>query len=420
MPDQPLAAPDGTAVRVALWRAMHVQVDPPPHVLEDEVGLRLADPADGWRRRPDLDPHTTSRARASIVARARFVEDLVAEQAALGVGQYVILGAGLDTFAQRRPEIAAGLRAGAAAGPARPGRLGAGPRPAAGRPLRPAPVAGRHLPPAHRRRCARRVGDTMSTASLVAHQARYDLRVYLRDPRARGFTLALPLLLLLLFGYIFRHETFSNPGSAPIPGDVYYLPRMIVLGMTSATLSNLVVVLVAKRETGALKRRRATPVQPVVLIGGDVITTELSVLTIVVLLTAIGWAVFGVHLTAAGGGAVLVTSVVGTAALCGVAYAVATVIKSIDAAGPLVMLVMFGLNAISGIYVPESLFPGWLREVALVLPVRPLAVAMQAAFDPRTNGGRQLAWPDLLIVAAWGVAGTLYAALRFSWSPSRA
>jgi methyltransferase (TIGR00027 family) len=47
--------------------------------------------------------------RASIVARARFIEDLVAERAAGGVGQYVILGAGLDTFAQRRSELAAGM-----------------------------------------------------------------------------------------------------------------------------------------------------------------------------------------------------------------------------------------------------------------------------------------------------------------------
>ena len=89
---------------------MHVQVDPPPHVLEDEIGLRLAAPDDGWRRRPDMDPHATSLFRASIVARARFIEDLVVEQAGRGVSQYVILGAGLDTFAQRRPEIASGLR----------------------------------------------------------------------------------------------------------------------------------------------------------------------------------------------------------------------------------------------------------------------------------------------------------------------
>ncbi|MFJ2643804.1 class I SAM-dependent methyltransferase [Streptomyces sp. NPDC087511] len=110
MTDQQTGAPDSTAVRVALWRAMHVQVDPPPHVFEDETGLRLAAPGDDWRRRPDMDPRTTSGFRAAVVARARFIEDLVTEQAGRGVDQYVVLGAGLDTFAQRRPDIASHLR----------------------------------------------------------------------------------------------------------------------------------------------------------------------------------------------------------------------------------------------------------------------------------------------------------------------
>jgi methyltransferase (TIGR00027 family) len=108
--NQHTVAPDSTAVRVALWRAMHVQNDPPPHVLEDEIGLKLVAPEDGWRQRPDMDPHFTRLFRASIVARARFIEDLVAEEAGRGVSQYVILGAGLDTFAQRRPEIASRLK----------------------------------------------------------------------------------------------------------------------------------------------------------------------------------------------------------------------------------------------------------------------------------------------------------------------
>jgi methyltransferase (TIGR00027 family) len=102
--------PDHTAVRVALWRAMHVQVDPPPHILSDEIGLRLVAPEDGWRHRPDMDPVGTSPYRAGVVARARFVEDLVTERLGYGVTQYVVLGAGLDTFAQRRPEVAARLR----------------------------------------------------------------------------------------------------------------------------------------------------------------------------------------------------------------------------------------------------------------------------------------------------------------------
>lgn len=101
------AAPDHTAERVALWRAIHVESDPLPHVLEDAIGLQLAAPDENWRQRPDMNPEATKRFRASILARARFIEYLVAELARRGVGQYVILGAGLDTFAQRRPEIAA-------------------------------------------------------------------------------------------------------------------------------------------------------------------------------------------------------------------------------------------------------------------------------------------------------------------------
>ena len=103
------AAPDNTAVRTALWRALHVEIDSPPHVFEDVLGLQLAAPDDDWRSRPDMSPFTRPF-RASIVARARFVEDVVAEEAARGVEQYVILGAGLDTFAQRRSDLTSQLR----------------------------------------------------------------------------------------------------------------------------------------------------------------------------------------------------------------------------------------------------------------------------------------------------------------------
>ena len=94
--------PDNTAVRTALWRALHIEADPPPHVFEDVIGLRIAAPEPGWQKRPDMSPFTAPF-RASIVARARCVEDLVAEKA---LSQYVVLGAGLETFVQRRPELA--------------------------------------------------------------------------------------------------------------------------------------------------------------------------------------------------------------------------------------------------------------------------------------------------------------------------
>lgn len=106
---QTTAKPDQTAIRTALWRALHVQIDPPPHALEDEIGLKIVAPDEGWQRRGDMHPQGTRTYRASIVVRARFVEDLVMEEISRGVGQYVLLGAGLDTFALRRPDLAGRL-----------------------------------------------------------------------------------------------------------------------------------------------------------------------------------------------------------------------------------------------------------------------------------------------------------------------
>lgn len=110
MNDELDTAPDSTAARVALWRALHAEIDPPPHVLEDRIGLQLLAPGPDWRGRGDMDPQFTRPFRASIVARARYIEDMVVEQAGRGLGQYVILGAGLDSFAQRRPDVASRLK----------------------------------------------------------------------------------------------------------------------------------------------------------------------------------------------------------------------------------------------------------------------------------------------------------------------
>ncbi len=103
-------AADPTAIRVALWRALHLEVDSLPHVFKDEIGLQLAAPNEGWRERPDMQPQGTKGFRAGIVARARFVEDTLLEKFNQGIRQYIILGAGLDTFALRAPKSLSSLQ----------------------------------------------------------------------------------------------------------------------------------------------------------------------------------------------------------------------------------------------------------------------------------------------------------------------
>jgi methyltransferase (TIGR00027 family) len=116
--------PDFTAVITSLWRAAHLRLDAPPHVLKDDIGLRLvsdtdvltaylgpeaAGRPDAWLAHP-LMGEQFRRWRATMVARARLVEDIVAEQVDRGHDQYVILGAGLDSFAFRRRDLVRTLR----------------------------------------------------------------------------------------------------------------------------------------------------------------------------------------------------------------------------------------------------------------------------------------------------------------------
>src|SRR5258705_11142610 len=100
------ARPSKTALRVALRRAAHQLYDAKPLVLDDPVAVAILGDtyAEELRRtptRPDR-PFSVSL-RAFLVARSRYAEDTLARAVAHGVTQYVLLGAGLDTFAHRNP-----------------------------------------------------------------------------------------------------------------------------------------------------------------------------------------------------------------------------------------------------------------------------------------------------------------------------
>ena len=103
------ARPSRTALRVAMRRAAHQLYDAPPLVLDDPIAIAILGPhAEELDRTPGRDPANKPRPfsialRAFLVARSRYAEDLLANAVQRGVTQYVLLGAGLDTFAHRNP-----------------------------------------------------------------------------------------------------------------------------------------------------------------------------------------------------------------------------------------------------------------------------------------------------------------------------
>ena len=253
-----------------------------------------------------------------------------------------------------------------------------------------------------------------ASVRLVAHQARYDLLAFARDPRARFFTVALPVLFLVLFSSIFSGG-HTTAGAARVSTAAYYVPHLMALGVVAAGLVNLAIVIVDQRESGSLARRRATPVPAGALIAGRAVTAIAAALLVDAVLVAIGAAAYGVSLPATALAPLAVVTIVATGALTCLAYALSGLIGSADAAQPVVQAIVLPLYFISGVFVPNDNLPRVLRDIASVFPVSWLAQAMQTPFAHGT--GSAWDWEAMGVIALWGAAGLAMAIRRFGWFP---
>jgi ABC-2 type transport system permease protein len=257
-----------------------------------------------------------------------------------------------------------------------------------------------------------------SFVRLTLHQFRFDLKAFFRNRQSRFFTLALPVLFLVIFSSVFGSlQPVKIPGGT-IPAKEYYVPGLIALGIIAASFVNLVISVTVQRETGVLKRRRATPVAAASIIAGRALTAIVTALLITGVLLGIGWGLYRAHIPAHTAPALVVTVALGALVFCCLGYALASVIRNEDAAQPITQAVILPLYFISGVFVPASIIPHWLLDVAKIFPVRHLAAALLSAYNPHTTGAG-FAGGDLLILALWGVGGLVVALLRFSWLPLR-
>jgi ABC-2 type transport system permease protein len=254
-----------------------------------------------------------------------------------------------------------------------------------------------------------------STAALVPHEVRHNVRAFRRNRQAQFFTVALPVLFLVIFCALFGNGTVRVPGGT-VKESTYYVPGLVGLGLIQASFASLVVSVVTQRESGILKRRRSTPVRAWVLIAGRALTAVGIAAVMAVILILIGWVVYGASLPGRTIPAIAVTIAVGAVSFSALAYAVSSVINSADSAQPVVQFVLLPLYFISGVFVPAAEIPNWLLDVAKVFPVRHLQEALLKAFNPHTVGAG-FAWSDLLVLAIWGVVGLAIAVWHFGWQP---
>jgi ABC-2 type transport system permease protein len=252
-------------------------------------------------------------------------------------------------------------------------------------------------------------------STLVVHQARYELLAFWRNTQGRFVTLALPIVFLVLFTSVFGDGHIEVDGR-DVRQATYYVGYVAALGVVSAAFTSLVIMVTIDRESGILKRRRAAPVSGTGLIAGRVASAAVIAIAAVACLLVVARIAYDVKPEPVKLPAVVLATVVGAASFACLGYAVASFIRSADAANPVTQCILLPLYFISGVFVPSDEIPSGLLSVADVLPVRPLAQALYAPFDPATTGAA-IAGGDLLVVALWGVAGIVIATLHFSWAP---
>jgi ABC-2 type transport system permease protein len=268
-------------------------------------------------------------------------------------------------------------------------------------------------------RASRPAGPTPAARgplALLLHQARYDTLASMRNPRARFFTFMFPILLLVIFASVFGHDHTTVVDGTRVSLARFYVGGIMAMSVMVSAYAGLVITITAAREAGALKRRRATPVPPAILIGGQALATLLTAAITCTLLLVIARVGYGTGFSIGALAAMGVTVVVGTLTFACLAYAVAGLIGSPDAAQPIVQATMFPLYFISGVWIPSSSLSPTLRHIAEIFPVEHLAAALHLA-SVRGSLSSALAPTDLLVLAVWAVGTAVFAARRFSWLP---
>jgi ABC-2 type transport system permease protein len=189
---------------------------------------------------------------------------------------------------------------------------------------------------------------------------------------------------------------------------------MAAFAVISACYTNVAMTVTFQRDAGILKRINGTPLRAGVYLTARVLHALLVAILLVVITAGFGRLAY--HATVPGGITLVhfvVMLVVGAGSFCALGFAITTAIPNADAAPAIVNASILPLLFLSGIFIPLGTnAPTWIVWVARIFPVRHFALGLQAGFL-----GTSFDWVDVGIVAAWGVAGLLYAIRRFSWEP---
>jgi ABC-2 type transport system permease protein len=243
---------------------------------------------------------------------------------------------------------------------------------------------------------------------IYLHQLRTEQLLYWRSREAAVFTFIFPLLLFVLLGSVYTGHIYGVPASQAL------LAALLAYGCAMVAFAGLAITLVLRREQAILKRLRATPLPPVVYVASLLTSTVLIYIAETVVLFLLGRAVFGTPFPDRMGSLFLIV-VLGAVCFAAMGVGLSGLIRSGEGSSAVVNLIVLPMSFLTGAFGPTRHYPHFLRVIGDVLPLKYLVDLSNAVYlHDRSFWSQGTA---IGVLAVWGAAGVVTAALKFGWEP---
>lgn len=261
----------------------------------------------------------------------------------------------------------------------------------------------------------------MNTFKIGVSRGNLEIRQFLRQRESVVFTLLFPVLLLLIFGSVFKNTI--SPG---VTFSQYFVAGMIASGLINTGFQQLAIMIPLERDDGTLKRLRGTPMPPASYFIGKILAVLASMFVQILLLLLVGTLIFGVHLPTDIGHWITFTWVtllgITGSTLLGIAFS--SVPRSGRGASAMVTPIVLVLQFTSGVFFIFKDLPSWMQNVASIFPLKWLTQGMRSVFLPNDFASQEVAksWQHgqvALILSLWIVIGLVLALKTFRWERSR-
>jgi ABC-2 type transport system permease protein len=246
---------------------------------------------------------------------------------------------------------------------------------------------------------------------LFLHEVKTEQTLFWRNRESAFFTFSLPVIFFLVFGSIYGDSTITKEHLRAAP---FLEAGMIGYGAASTAFAGLAITMVIRRESGVLKRIRATPLPPATYLLAVLLSTFIVFLIETALIIAIGRVLFSVAIPDRPF-SLLVALVIGSVAFAAMGLGLTSAVRSSEGSSAVVNFVYLPMAIISGTFFTPKEYPGFLRAIADVLPLTyftRLTRNVMVRHDHIWSQGTSLA-----AVLLWGAIGLVAAVRGFRWQP---